>query len=82
MDGHKAELAANTTTEYIIAQIDDKGHRFLHLYAIDDHRVIREELNHKDSFIISHNGRKRRRETYKGWDFFLYWEDRLSSWKT
>ena len=41
LDGRKAELAANTTTEYIIAQIDDKGHRFLHLYAIDDYRVIR-----------------------------------------
>ena len=65
-DRHKAALAPNTITERIFAYIDNKGPKFLHLDAIDNHRVNGEEVKHKDDFIISHYGGKRRREITKG----------------
>ena len=70
LDVHKAALAANTTTENISAQIDDKGDLFFHLDAIADNCVKGKEVKHKDDFKMSHNGGKRRRYTTKGWENF------------
>ena len=60
LDGHKASLAANTITENIFAQVDDEGHHFVLLDAIADHRVDGHELKHKNAFITSYNGGRRR----------------------
>ena len=66
LDGHKASLAANAIAENMFSQVDDEGNRHVLFDGIVDHRVNGEEMKKEKSFITSHNGGRRRRETTKG----------------
>ena len=81
LDGHKAALAANTIAENLFAQIDDDGNRFVLMEAIEDHRTNGKQLDIDQSFIVSKNGGKRRRETTKGWEILIRWKDGSTSWE-
>ena len=34
------------------------------------------------TFIISHNGRRRRKETTQGWEILIQWKDGYTTWKS
>jgi hypothetical protein len=47
---------------------------------IIDHRQGPDAVSQSDAFIISKNGRQRKRTTTKGWDLLIRWKDGSETW--
>ena len=82
LDGRKTSLAANAIAENMFSQVDDEGNHHVLFDGIVDHRVNGEEMKKENSFIISHDGGRRRRETTKGWEVLIQWKDGSTSWES
>ena len=65
--GHRESLAANAVAENLFAQVDDEGHRSVLQQEIVSHSVNGREGTIEHVFIISHNGRRRKKETTLQW---------------
>ena len=79
-DGHKQALSVNTINENMFASIDKKGHRHLLLDSIIGFRKTKETKGKEDSFVLSSNKNKRRREKTKGYQMDLQRRDVSATW--
>ena len=79
-DGHKASMAANAIAQNMFAQVDEDGNRHVLFDEITDHRSDESAVKQADAFITNASGTKRRRETTKGWEFLVRWEDSAKAW--
>ena len=59
LDGHRASLAANTTSENLFSKVDEEGNRFKIVDDIVYHSVDGKDSMQQDAFIISNNGGKK-----------------------
>jgi hypothetical protein len=79
-DGHKASLTANAIAENMFAQVEDEGNRNVLFEEIIDHRTNGTEVKQQDALLTTCNGKKRRRETTKGWEILIHWKDGSTTW--
>ena len=79
-DGYKTEMTANAIASNLFYQVDQDGQRFVLFNAVIDSRTDGTHIMEGDSFIHMSNGNKRRRETTKGWEFFIQWKYGSSTW--
>jgi hypothetical protein len=70
-DGHTVTMSANAITQCMFEQVDQGGNRLLLLDEVVDHRSTKDAITHADAFINASNGRRRRRQTTKGWELRL-----------
>ena len=80
VDGHKASLTANAITQNMFAQVDDKGNRHVLFDKTINHRHTALALKHADIFIATSSGKRRLRETTKGWDILIRQKDGSTTW--
>ena len=80
IDGHTAAMTANAIAENLFSQVDQEGHRLLLMDEIIDHRRGSDAISLENAFITSANGKKRRRETTKGWELLIKWKDGSETW--
>ena len=81
LDGHRASLTANTIAKNIFSQVDEEGNRHVLLDDIIDHRVDGTEVQENNAFITSSNGGRSRKQTTKGWEILLQWNDGSTTWE-
>jgi hypothetical protein len=74
-DGHTTTISAIKIAECMFAQVNQGGNRLLLLDELVDHRSIKDAITHADAFKNTSNGRRRRRQTTKGWEMLLQWKD-------
>ena len=60
-------MAANSIAENLFAQVEDEVHCLVMLQGIVKYRVNGREGTIEHVFIISHNGRRRKKETTLQW---------------
>jgi hypothetical protein len=80
LDGHTTTMSANTITDNMFAQVDHECGRLLLLDEIIDHRSTKDAITQADAFINASNGRRRRRQTTKGWELLFKWKDGSETW--
>ena len=80
VDGHTAAMTANAIAENLFSQVDQEGHRLILMDEVVDHRRGSDAVTHENAFIASRNGRKRRKETTRGWEFLIKWKDGSETW--
>ena len=80
LDGHTTTMSANAIAECMFAQVDQEGNRLLLLDEVMDHRSTKEAVKQADAFVVAPNGRRRRKETTKGWELLLKWKDGSETW--
>jgi hypothetical protein len=78
-DGHTTTMSANAISGCMFAQVDQEGNRLLLLDEFIDHRSTDQAVKQADTFK-SPNGRKRRKETTKGWELLVKWKDGSEVW--
>ena len=66
-DVYKTAMPANAIASNLFYQVNQYGKRLLLFNAIIDLRTNGTQIKEGDSFIHMPNGKKRRRETTKGW---------------
>ena len=66
-DGYKTSMTANTIASNLFSQVDQDGQRLLLFNVIIDSRTDVTQIKEGDYFIHMFNGKKRSRETTKGW---------------
>ena len=81
-DGTKVSLAANYIDENLFAQVDQEGNRHVLLDELIDYRVNGHEVKLQDTFIMTHTGTRRKRETTIGWELLVEWKDGSTNWVT
>jgi hypothetical protein len=64
-------MSANAISECMFAQVDQEGKQLLLLDEFIDHRSTDRAVKQSDAFINSPNGRKRRKETTRGWELLV-----------
>mmetsp|Transcript_6493 Transcript_6493/g.15335 ORF Transcript_6493/g.15335 Transcript_6493/m.15335 type:complete len:195 (+) Transcript_6493:729-1313(+) len=62
---------------YLLAQVDEHGHRHRLMEELVDHRSNEKAVKEEDGFYTLENGMKR---TTAGWDFYVTWKDGSSNW--
>jgi len=67
-DGSVDVLSANVIAESIYASVDEKGHQFVLLKEILDHRSNKDAVSKDDGWI---QGTNRKRRTTKGWQLLV-----------
>ena len=75
LDGGHTSLSANHNAENLFAQVDDEGNRQVLLKEFIDYHTNGQEVKHKDAFITTRTGTKRRWETTKGCKILSEWKD-------
>jgi Reverse transcriptase (RNA-dependent DNA polymerase) len=73
-------MSANAIAECMFAQVDHDGSRLLLLDEIIDHRSTKDAITQTDAFVNATNGRRRRKQTTKGWEFLMKWKDGSETW--
>ena len=68
-------MTANNIASNLFAQVDQYGNYFVLFDEIVDHRKDGSEIKQNEAFVHASNGRKRRRETKKGWEMCIKWKD-------
>ena len=79
-DGSIKQYAANTIADNLFSQVDQDGHQYLMLDAITDHRKSDEAVPISDQYMTLKNGRKKLRQTTKGWDLCVQWKSGEEQW--
>ena len=79
-DGEIQEFTANTIAENLYAQTDDEGRTHVLMKDIIDHKANKHAIKRGADFI-THNGRRHRRPTTKGWKLCIQWKDGSTSWE-
>ena len=79
-DGYISTMSANAIAECMFAQVDQEGQRLLLLEEIIDHRSTRDAVTQADAYVNDSNGRRRRRQTTKGWELLMKWKDGSETW--
>jgi hypothetical protein len=80
LDGYTTTMWANTITENMFAQVDHEGGRLLLLDEVIDHRSTKDATTQADAFINATNGRRRQKQTTRGWELLLKWKDGSEAW--
>jgi Reverse transcriptase (RNA-dependent DNA polymerase) len=80
LDGHTVSMTANAIAESLFAQVDSEGRRLLLIDEIVDHRKSGEAVDVADGFITTKSGKKKRRQTTKGWELLVRWKDGSETW--
>jgi hypothetical protein len=70
-DGHTTAMSANAISECMFAQVDQEGNRLLLIDEFVDYRCTNLAVKQSGAFVESPNGRKRHRETKKGWELLV-----------
>ena len=82
-DGHTSSLEAILVAENLFAQFDQAGNRFTILDSIIGTRTDGTQIKYiKDAFVHTSTGTKRRVNTTKGYEIFIQWKDRITTWNT
>ena len=68
MDGYKTAMAANAIANNLFAQVDQDGRGFVLFEEIMGHRTDGTEIKRRGRIHPHANGKKRSRETTKGWE--------------
>lgn len=79
-DGTVKQYAANIIADNMFAQVDESGHSYLLLDSITDHRSNDDAVRTKDQYMILKNGRRKLRQTTKGWDLCVLWKTGEEQW--
>jgi hypothetical protein len=64
----------------MFAQVDHEGNRLQLIDEIIDHRSTNQAVRQVYTFVDSHDGRKRRKQTTRGWELLLKWKDGSEAW--
>jgi hypothetical protein len=80
LDGHKTAMTANAIAESMFAQVDEDGRKLLMIDEIIDHQSTREAVTQANEFVVSKDGRRRRKETTKGWELLVKFKDGPEAW--
>ena len=73
-------MSANVISENPFAQVDQESNRFVLIKSILDTRTDGTQTLQQDAFVITNSGTKRRRNTTKGWEFYIQWKDGSTIW--
>jgi hypothetical protein len=79
-DGHTATMSANVISQCVFEQVDQGGNFLLLFEDVIDHRSTKDAIKQADAFIHAPNGRRRRRQTTKGWELLFNWKDGSETW--
>ena len=79
-DGYKTAMTAKKTASNLFSQVEQYGKRFLLFDTIIDSRTDNTQTKERGYFIHMSNGKKRSRETTKGWEVCIQWKDGSSNW--
>lgn len=79
-DGTVKQYAANTIADNLFSQVDPDGHTHLLLDSITDHRMSEDAVKIKNQYMVMKNGRKKLRQTTKGWDLCVQWRSGEEQW--
>jgi len=79
-DGYVTAMAANAIAQNLYSQVDEEGNRLLLMDEIIDCQPTTEAVKQADAFITTTSGRKRRKETTKGWELLVRWKDGSTTW--
>ena len=74
-DGHKYLLASNAIAENLFAQFDGKINRNVLFQEIVNHRYDGTEVKDQEVFITTGTGTKRCRDTKKGAEVLVQWNN-------
>jgi hypothetical protein len=80
LDGTQQVLEANFLAENILAQVDKDGHRQLLLDEIVDHRRSSDSVPIGKGTITTKSGAVRKLQTTRGWQLFVQWKDKSTTW--
>ena len=80
LNGSIEEIPVNVIAENLLSQVDEEGHRHIHLNEIIDHRRNEEAIPKEEEYFTTSTGTKRRKITTKGWEFCIQWKDGSTSW--
>ena len=79
-DGTVKQYAANVIADNMFAQVDESGHAYLLLDSITGHRSNDDAVQSKDQYMMLKNGRRKLRQTTKGWDLCVLWRTGEEQW--
>ena len=79
-DGAVKQYAANVIAENLYAQVDVDGHTSLVLDSITDHRKDEAAVRKEDQYFKTKQGRKKLRQTTKGWELCVQWRTGEEQW--
>ena len=79
-DGTVKQYAANTIAENMYSQVDQEGHTYLMMDSITGHRSNDDAVKIEDQFVTLKNGRRKLRQTTKGWDLCVQWRTGEEQW--
>jgi hypothetical protein len=64
-------MSDNAISLCMFEQVNQEGNRLLLLEDVIDHRSTKGAIKQVDTFVHAPNGRRRRRQTTKGWELLL-----------
>ena len=79
-DGATKQYAANTIAENLYSQVDLDGHVHLMIDSIVDHRKTGEAVKRANQYFTTNSGRKKLRQTTRGWDLCVLWKNGEEQW--
>jgi len=79
-DGTRETYTANLIAENMYSQIDDEGRQFQLMKEIVDHETDRSAILKDDGFFEDNRGRRRPKQTTRGWKLLVEWKDQTTSW--
>ena len=79
-DGSEIEMTANKIIENIHSQVDEHGHYGTFFDSVIDIRKDESVVKKEDGYIITNQGRKKRRITTKGWQACILWKEGSDTW--
>ena len=74
-DGQVKEYAANIITDNIFSQVDEEGFSKSIFDSIVDYKKDDSAVSKADRYLVTRRGRRKLRQTTKGWKLLVAWKD-------